>query len=45
MKTLIGIGIVLFIGLWIWIGWELYNAPLLTDEDMKDAFKDMEGEI
>jgi hypothetical protein len=42
MKTLIGIGIVLFIGLWIWIGWELYNAPLLTDEDMKDAFKDMD---
>ena len=42
MKTLLGIGIVLFIGLWIWIGWELYNAPLLTDEDMKDAFKDMD---
>ena len=42
MKTLIGIGIVLFIGLWIWIGWELYNAPLLTDEDMKEAFKDMD---
>ena len=42
MKTLIGIGITLFIGVWIWIGWELYNAPLLTDEDMKEAFKDMD---
>ena len=42
MKTiLIGIGTTLFIGVWIWIGWELYNAPLLTDDDMKDAFKDM----
>ena len=42
MKTLIGIGVALFIGVWIWIGWELYNAPLLTDEDMKEAFKDMD---
>tara|TARA_Y100001937_G_scaffold106623_1_gene148480 strand:+ start:5786 stop:5917 length:132 start_codon:yes stop_codon:yes gene_type:complete len=42
MKTLIGIGVTLFIGVWIWIGWELYNAPLLTDEDMKEAFKDMD---
>ena len=43
MKTiLIGIGTTLFIGVWIWIGWELYNAPLLTDDDMKDAFKDMD---
>ena len=42
MKTLIGIGITLFIGVWIWIGWELYNTPLLTDEDMKEAFKDMD---
>ena len=42
MEWIIGIGIVLFIGLWIWIGWELYNAPLLTDDDMKDAFKDMD---
>ena len=45
MEILIGIGTTIFIGIWIWIGRELYNAPLLTDEDMKDAFKDMEGEI
>ena len=42
MNWIIGIGITLFIGVWIWIGWELYNAPLLTDDDMKDAFKDMD---
>jgi len=42
MNWIIGIGITLFIGVWIWIGWELYNAPLLTDEDMKEAFKDMD---
>ena len=41
MNWIIGIGTTLFIGVWIWIGWELYNAPLLTDDDMKDAFKDM----
>ena len=42
MKTiLIGIGTTLFIGVWIWIGWELYTAPLIEDMDMKD----MEGEI
>ena len=41
MEWIIGIGIVSFIGVWIWIGRELYNAPLLTDDDMKDAFKDM----
>ena len=44
MEILIGIGTTIFIGIWIWIGRELYNAPLLDDEDMKDAFKDMEGE-
>ena len=42
MNWIIGIGITLFIGVWIWIGWELYNAPLLTDEDMNEAFKDMD---
>ena len=42
MNWIIGIGITLFIGVWIWIGWELYKAPLLTDEDMKEAFKDMD---
>ena len=42
MNWIIGIGTTLFIGVWIWIGWELYNAPLLTDDDMKDAFKDMD---
>ena len=42
MNWIIGLGITLFIGVWIWIGWELYNAPLLTDEDMKEAFKDMD---
>ena len=41
MEWIIGIGIVSFIGVWIWIGWELYKAPLLTDDDMKDAYKDM----
>ena len=41
MEWIIGIGIVSFIGVGIWIGWELYNAPLLTDDDMKGAFKDM----
>ena len=41
MNWIIGIGTTLFIGVWIWIGWELYNAPILTDDDMKDAFKDM----
>ena len=45
MEILIGIGTTIFIGIWIWIGRELYNAPLLDEEDMKDAFKDMEGEI
>ena len=42
MEWIIGIGTVSFIGVWIWIGRELYNAPLLTDDDMKDAFKDMD---
>ena len=38
---LIGIGTTLFIGLWIWIGIEMYTAPIIDDMDMKD----MEGEI
>ena len=37
MEILIGIGTTIFIGIWIWIGRELYNV--LTDEDMKDELK------
>ena len=41
MNWIIGIGTTLFIGVWIWIGFEMYPAPLIEDMDMKD----MEGEI
>ena len=27
---------------WIWLCWELYNAPLLDDEDWKETFKDLD---
>ena len=39
MEILIGIGTTIFIGIWIWIGRELYNAPLLDEEDMKMHLK------
>ena len=40
MEWIIGIGTVSFIGVWIWICYEMWKAPLLDDDDLKDIFND-----
>ncbi len=27
---------VILIGVWIWIGWEIYHAPTMKDDDIDD---------